>query len=104
MDAVELRKEKRISVNDLPEKYSSFSVLLPHGVETKVYTTDARLNGFGFNSDLPIQDFVIGFRLVLYPFGNDHPVYGNIVHVSSTEKGTRVGVQLLQLGGYKFHI
>lgn len=103
MGTIELRKEKRISVNDLPEKYSNFSVLLPHGVESTVNTTDASLNGFGFTSNLPKEDFVVGFKLVLYPLGTDLPVYGTIVHVSKTEMGTRVGVRLLPIGGYKLY-
>lgn len=103
MGTIELRKEKRISVKDLPEKYSNFSVLLPHGVESTVYTTDASLNGFGFNSNLPMEEYIVGFKLVLYPLGTDHPVYGTIVHASKTETGTRVGIRLLPLGGYNMY-
>ncbi|MDA3955807.1 PilZ domain-containing protein [Oceanispirochaeta sp.] len=103
MGTIESRKEKRIPVNELPEKYTGFSILLPHGVESMVYTIDASLNGFGFNSDSPLDDFIVGSRLVLYPNGTESPVYGKIVFSCKTDKGTRVGVQLQPYGGYEVY-
>lgn len=103
MGTIESRKEKRISINELPLKYVSFSVLLPHGIESIVYTIDASKNGFGFISELATEEFIVGHRLVLYPIGNEHPLYGNIVFSSKVEKGSRVGVQLLPLGGYDLY-
>ena len=103
MGTVESRKEKRISINELPLQYASFSILLPHGIESTVYTIDASFNGFGFISELPTEEFIVGHRLVLYPIGNEHPVYGNIVFCSKVDKGSRVGVQLLPLGGYNLY-
>lgn len=73
---------------------------MPHGIEVQVTTTNASLNGFGFYSTLPPDDFIVGCRLVLFPLGSDIPVYGDIVHSSITDKGTRVGVRLQHLGGY----
>ena len=101
MSGAEKRNEIRISADRLPEEYHSFSILLPHGMEVIVHTSDASLNGFGFYSELDQNEFIVGCRLVLYPLGNEHPVYGIIVHSSATNKGTRVGVQLQKLGGYK---
>ena len=100
MNSKELRKEIRISVRDIPEEYSAFTILLPHGTESRVNTSDISLNGFGFTSALSPEEFIVGQRLVLYPLGNEHPVYGNIVHTMMTPAGTRVGVSLLHLGGY----
>ncbi len=101
MSGQDLRKETRIPSNNLPGEYTEFSILLPHGLEATVITADASLNGFGFFSDLSADNFIQGTRLVLYPLGNSHAVYGDIVHTAPTVNGTRVGVRLLHLGGYE---
>lgn len=53
MNYTELRKEPRINVALLPEKYKEFEVLLAHGVTSIVKTADVSSSGFGFYSDLP---------------------------------------------------
>lgn len=97
----DLRKEYRIPANELPPEYTSFTILLGHECETEVQTADLSLGGFGFITDHVIDDFVQGSRLVLYPLGRDQPLYGIVVHAATTDRGTRVGIQLQEIGGYR---
>ncbi len=101
MNTQDLRKEYRIPANKLPEEYTRFTILLGGGTELEVETTDLSLGGFGFLADLSPENFVSGSRLVLYPLGKDSPVYGVVVHAALTDRGTRVGVLLQDLGGYR---
>lgn len=101
MISKDLRKEYRIPSNKLPKEYIRFTILLGQGNELEVETTDLSLGGFGFLAGLSLENFVPGSRLVLYPLGHDSPVYGVVVHAASTERGTRVGVLLNDLGGYR---
>ena len=100
MDGKEQRKEPRVPADQLPGEYRRFSILLGHGLETPVETTDASLSGFGFVSALPIRNFVLGSRLVLFPLGDSHPVYGVVRFAIELGSGTRVGVALQDIGGY----
>jgi hypothetical protein len=100
MEGSEKRREPRVKAEALPARYREFSILLSHGQEAVVRTSDASLSGFGFYSDLPCEHFVVGTRLVLYPLGDEHPLFGIIVHCQATERGSRVGVHLQALGGY----
>jgi hypothetical protein len=101
MGGKEQRRERRIKVEYLPDEYRCFSILLSHGKEIEVQTLDASMNGFGFLADLDTSNFVVSTHLVLYPLGNEHPVYGIIVHAQAAENKTRVGVQLQPMGGYR---
>lgn len=101
MSSAEQRKEKRIKIDQLPEKYRHFSVLLSQGTTIQVETKDASLNGFGFLANLNESNFIVSTRLVLYPLGDEHPVYGKIVYAMEIDGKTRVGVQLQPLGGYQ---
>jgi|GEM_PF-1368259 len=101
MNTQDLRKEHRIPANELPPEYTRFTILLGHEHETEVQTADLSLGGFGFITDRMIDDFIQGSRLVLYPLGRDQSLYGIVVHATTTDKGTRVGVQLQELGGYQ---
>jgi hypothetical protein len=101
MNYTELRKEPRINVSLLPEKYKEFEVLLAHGVTSIVKTADVSSSGFGFYSDLPTNEFIPGQKIVLYPVGETHPVYGTIMHTEIVANQTRVGVLLGKFGGYE---
>jgi len=100
MGGIEQRKEKRYSVDELPKEYSEFSILLGHGSSATVKTIDASLNGFGFKAELQTDSFVLGSKIVLFPLGQEHPVYGIVVYSREFENGTKVGVLLQHLGGY----
>ena len=101
MNTQDLRKEYRIPANELLPEYTRFTILLGHEHEAEVQTADLSLGGFGFITDRTLDDFIQGSRLVLYPLGRDQPLYGIVVHAASIDKGTRVGVQLQELGGYQ---
>lgn len=100
MNEKDLRKEYRIPAADLPAEYTRFTILLGGEHTTEVQTTDLSLNGFGFLTRLSSENFVPGSRLVLYPLGEDRPVYGIVVHAAATDRGSRIGVKLQELGGY----
>lgn len=101
MNERELRKEYRIPAEKLPAQYTRFTILLGQENEADVQTTDLSLNGFGFLTDLPVEDFIPGSRLVLYPLDKECPVYGIVVHATMLDRKTRVGVKLQELGGYQ---
>ena len=101
MNDKDLRSENRIKAADLPDKYATFTVLLPEGLEEEVHTTDASLSGFGFVSSLPPNYYLKGTRIVLYPLGRQKALYGQIIHSSPEESGTRVGIHLQDLGAYE---
>ncbi len=100
MNEKDLRKEYRIPAAELPAEYTRFTILLGDEDMAEVQTTDLSLNGFGFLTRLPPETFIAGSRLVLYPLGEDRPVYGIVVHAAATDRGTRIGVKLQELGGY----
>lgn len=100
MNDRELRKEYRIPAEKLPGQYTRFTILLGQEEETEVQATDLSLNGFGFITALPEESFIQGSRLVLYPLGKERPVYGIVVHAAKSDRGTRVGIKLQELGGY----
>ena len=101
MNEKDLRKEFRIPAKDLPEQYSSFTILLAQGLNAEVTTTDLSLGGFGFFTNIATDSFIPGSRLVLYPLGEATPLYGIVVHAAKTVRGSRVGVKLQELGGYR---
>ena len=100
MSSADQRKEIRFSFDLLPPEYLSFTILLSHGQTATVTTIDASRYGFGFTVDLSSDNFIVGSKIVLYPLGEDSPVYGVIVYSHSVLNSTRVGVMLQHLGGY----
>ncbi|HKL85789.1 MAG TPA: hypothetical protein VJ861_05620, partial [Treponemataceae bacterium] len=80
MSGVEQRKEIRFPAHVLPEEYRTFSILLSQGKTATVKTVDASRNGFGFTAHLSSDNFILGSKIVLYPFGESRPVYGIIVY------------------------
>lgn len=109
MIKIEQRKETRITGNNLPIKYQTFTVTLDNGEQSIVRCVDASLHGFSFFSDLTSGSFVAGTKIHLYLEGINHPIDGLIVSSDDTKNGVRKGVSLLASEGYEeyktvFHI
>jgi hypothetical protein len=61
--------------------------------------TDASLSGFGFIVKRPVEFFVIGTNLAIYPLDENHNIYGKITFAKAiSDDFTRIGVELKPVG------
>lgn len=100
MNGQELRREERFPASLLPEYLQSMKVMLG-GTDAVAQVVDASNNGFGLHVPLPVNQFIVGTSLVLYPYDDYQALYGTIVFAKAQDGETsRVGIQLKEVGLY----
>ena len=96
-----LRRENRVPAKHLPKELGTFYVTPSDSEAAKVNAVDASFGGIGFTTDIDPKAFPNGSHLNMYPFGVKDPLKGRVIFKQKVGGTTRVGVQILQSGGYK---
>lgn len=99
-----LRQEKRIPADQLPDAMKNLTVYLL-GEELKADVVDASRSGFGFRLKLDSGNLVRGTRISLKFPGISHKLSAELVFImQDPEQMCRVGVRLLDSLGYDYYL
>ena len=96
-----LRKEKRISADILPEELSEFFVSPYGGPAEKVTAVNASYGGFGFAASGELELLTEGTYIKMYPYGITNQIRGQVVYKFKEGVQTVAGIQIIHSEGYQ---